>query len=110
MVPAAVTRFVSGNRVLSGKMGASYLESSCLRKIIRPVTLPGKMYVTLLAVRKMAAGRRGMGHPDSAVAGGRSLLCDVRHVLVSAGEELSRVRSTSSNSDPTLHTKFNFII
>eukprot|EP01035_Chromulina_nebulosa_P031169 gene31169-41528_t len=115
LMPPAVTRFLSSSRILSGKMGASYLESSCMRKLIRPVTLPGKMYVTLMAVRKMSAGRR-RGRPDliavplAGLQEERSLFRDVRHVLISAAEEVVKFRSGSSNSDALLADRCNLIL
>ena len=44
------------NRVfdaLSSRRGVAYLESSCLRKVIRPATIPGKMWVVFLLLRSM---------------------------------------------------------
>ena len=32
--------------VLTSRMGSSYIEASCFRKIIRPLTLPAKLVVT----------------------------------------------------------------
>lgn len=32
--------------ILSSRMGSSYIEASCMRKLIRPITLPGKLIVT----------------------------------------------------------------
>ena len=31
---------------LNSKAGRSYIEASCLRKLIRPITAPGKLYLT----------------------------------------------------------------
>lgn len=36
---------------LSSKRGVAYLESSCLRKLIRPFTIPGKMWVVFLILK-----------------------------------------------------------
>ncbi len=33
---------------LSSKGGASYIEASCMRKLVRPLTIPGKLYATFL--------------------------------------------------------------
>ena len=45
----ALPQGISGkfdNPIFTSRMGQAYLESSCLRKIIRPVTLPGKVFLT----------------------------------------------------------------
>ena len=78
----------------------------------RPVTLPGKMYLTLMAVRKMSADRR-KGHPDFNAAGlqeERSLLHDVKHVMVSAVEEVARFRSGSSIPEAWLTDEYKIIL
>lgn len=49
-MPNSVSQFLARNKVLSSKLGSSYLESSCLRKLIRPITLPGKLYATYFLV------------------------------------------------------------
>ena len=36
---------------ISPKMGSSYIEASCLRKIIRPITLPGRLWMTYELVK-----------------------------------------------------------
>ena len=44
------------NRVfdaLSSRKGVAYLESSCLRKVVRPATIPGKMWVVFLLLKSM---------------------------------------------------------
>ncbi len=44
------------NRVfdaLSSRKGVAYLESSCLRKVIRPATIPGKMWVVFMILKSM---------------------------------------------------------
>lgn len=33
---------------LSSKAGSSYIEASCCRKLIRPLTIPGKLYITFI--------------------------------------------------------------
>lgn len=40
--------------VLTSRIGSSYIESSCFRKLIRPVTLPGKIFVTYKLVKAMS--------------------------------------------------------
>ena len=47
LVPQKLSNAWSSNGFLNSKMGAAYVESSCLRKIIRPVTLPSKVFLTI---------------------------------------------------------------
>ncbi|KAJ1440278.1 hypothetical protein B484DRAFT_427448, partial [Ochromonadaceae sp. CCMP2298] len=46
LIPKKLSGPVASNTFLSSKLGSSYLESSCLRKLIRPMTFPSKLYVT----------------------------------------------------------------
>lgn len=47
--------FVSGaSQVFSSRRGVSYLESSLLRKAIRPLTLPGKLVLTVHCLKEYA--------------------------------------------------------
>ena len=39
---------------IKGKVGSAYLESSCLRKILRPFSIPAKMVITYNIVSFMA--------------------------------------------------------
>jgi hypothetical protein len=54
LLPESVRSSYQNSNVLNNKMTTAYLESSCLRKIIRPITLPGKMIVTYKVVRKLS--------------------------------------------------------
>jgi hypothetical protein len=38
---------------LSSKRGVAYLESSVLRKIIRPATIPGKMWIVFTVLKSL---------------------------------------------------------
>ena len=49
-VPSGISNVFQGNGFLSSRLGSAYIESSCCRKLIRPVTLPGKMFVTFKVV------------------------------------------------------------
>lgn len=51
MVPKVLSGPVTSNPFLSSRLGSSYLESSCLRKLIRPITLPSKLYLTYRLVK-----------------------------------------------------------
>ena len=44
---------------LSSRRGVAYLESSCLRKVIRPATIPGKMWVVFLVLRSLKSESDG---------------------------------------------------
>jgi len=47
MMPASVVQ----NEFLSSRVGIAYLESSCLRKVIRPFTLPAKVVLTIKLIQ-----------------------------------------------------------
>eukprot|EP01031_Cornospumella_fuschlensis_P036890 gene36890-44755_t len=49
-MPLALTKSFEANKFLSSPIGVSYVESSCLRKLIRPLTLPGKVFLTFKLV------------------------------------------------------------
>ncbi|RYZ83029.1 MAG: hypothetical protein EOP04_20775 [Proteobacteria bacterium] len=49
-MPAALAKSLEANKFLSSPIGVSYVESSCLRKLIRPLTLPGKVFLTFKLV------------------------------------------------------------
>ena len=49
-VPSGISNVFQGNGFLSSRLGSAYIESSCCRKLIRPITLPGKMFVTFKVV------------------------------------------------------------
>lgn len=51
MVPKTLSGPVTSNAFLSSRIGTSYLESSCLRKLIRPITLPSKLFLTYKLVQ-----------------------------------------------------------
>ena len=44
---------ICNNPVFQSKYGSSYIEASCCRKIIRPLTIPGKLWVTYYIVKKI---------------------------------------------------------
>jgi hypothetical protein len=66
MVPKALSGTVTSNPFLSSRIGTSYLESSCLRKLIRPITLPSKLYLTYQLVQVLPnfhlIGQKGRGN------------------------------------------------
>lgn len=51
MVPAVLSNPVNNNPFLCSKFGKAYMESACLRKLIRPITLPGKLFLTYKMVQ-----------------------------------------------------------
>lgn len=53
MVPKVLSGPVSSNPFLSSRIGTSYLESSCIRKLIRPITMPSKLYLTYRLVQAL---------------------------------------------------------
>ena len=54
MIPTKITSTVSSNKIFSSKISSAYIESSCLRKLIRPLTIPGKMILTLRIVSEIS--------------------------------------------------------
>lgn len=50
MVPEALRASMAKNELISSKIGGAYVEASCFRKLIRPATIPLKMYATLKLV------------------------------------------------------------
>lgn len=54
LMPASISGSFKTNKVLSSKLGSSYFESSCMRKVIRPLSIPGKLYFTFRAVQKLS--------------------------------------------------------
>lgn len=52
-LPKSWTTSLKTNKVLSSKLGSAYLESSCCRKVIRPLTIPGKLIFTFHMVKKL---------------------------------------------------------
>ena len=57
----------------NSKFGSAYIESSCCRKIIRPFTLPGKLYVTFKVVE--AWGNNGRIRDSSIIQSQPTLSC-----------------------------------
>lgn len=66
LVPTAVAGSVQSNAFLSSRLGTSYIESACLRKILRPVLLPSKLYLTYKMVQ-MVPDLPLLGHCEPAL-------------------------------------------
>jgi len=56
-LPRSFMTGLKSNELINSRLGSSYLESSCLRKVIRPLTLPGKMYLTFLLINNLGESR-----------------------------------------------------
>ena len=52
LVPSRVMASVSSSKVLSSKLGVSFIEASCFRKLIRPATIPLKLIATVVVMKK----------------------------------------------------------
>lgn len=50
MVPNALRQSMAKNELINSKLGGAYIEASCFRKLVRPLTIPLKMYTTLKLV------------------------------------------------------------
>jgi len=51
MVPARIRAAMSSSSMLTSKLGQSYIEASCCRKLVRPLTIPSKLYITFLLMK-----------------------------------------------------------
>lgn len=49
-MPKGLSNSISSNGFINSRFGSSYIESSCLRKLIRPATLPAKIFLTFKLV------------------------------------------------------------
>lgn len=45
-MPKGLSSSIASNGFINSRFGSSYIESSCLRKLIRPATLPTKVFLT----------------------------------------------------------------
>jgi hypothetical protein len=50
-IAAMMPKVISTNEILNSRLGVAYCESSCLRKLIRPFTLPAKIIITVKLVQ-----------------------------------------------------------
>ena len=55
-VPSGMSKTFQSNGFLNSRLGSAYIESSCCRKLIRPLTLPGKMVFTFKVVEAWTQG------------------------------------------------------
>jgi hypothetical protein len=76
----------------SSKKGVAYLESSCLRKIIRPFTIPGKMWVVFVILKSLKAEDK--------------LLADEEYAVIPAINDNS-VRNICWNTQPGYKRKYS---
>jgi hypothetical protein len=63
VLPQKITASVGNTPFFNTRLGQSYIEASCLRKLIRPVAFPVKLYLTLRVARMC---------PDLRLFGGNS--------------------------------------
>ena len=54
LVPSRVMVSLSSSKVLSSRLGVSFVEASCLRKLIRPATIPLKLMATFVVMKKLS--------------------------------------------------------
>jgi hypothetical protein len=45
-MPVSVPHALSSNEFINSPLGISYLEAACLRRLLRPATVPAKVYLT----------------------------------------------------------------
>lgn len=72
-IPSGIGNKFQQNGFLNSKFGSAYIESSCCRKIIRPFTLPGKLYVTFKVVEMW--GNKGMMKDNAIKSSQPTLSC-----------------------------------
>ena len=53
LVPNKMSSAVSSNPFLGSQAGSAYIESSCIRKMIRPITIPMKLYLSVKIVQAL---------------------------------------------------------
>mmetsp|Transcript_23304 Transcript_23304/g.38850 ORF Transcript_23304/g.38850 Transcript_23304/m.38850 type:complete len:309 (+) Transcript_23304:54-980(+) len=68
VVPNQLKSPVQANAFLSSKVGTSYIESSCFRKLIRPVTFPLKLYLTFKMIQLLPGNRERLSNNAAARA------------------------------------------
>jgi len=69
-LPERLSQSVGSTPFFNTRLGQSYLEASCLRKLIRPVAFPVKLYLTLKVARLCPDLRLFGGNSDTGVSGG----------------------------------------
>lgn len=95
VMPARLTRTIHANAFLNSKLGASYLESSCVRKLIRPITFPAKLFLTF----KMVAIYRSLAFlPFNRDVVDRDSVSDAKEESENAKDGRSTVERNGSRS------------
>jgi hypothetical protein len=69
-LPERLSQSVGSTPLFNTRLGQSYVEASCLRKLIRPVAFPVKLYLTLKMARLCPDLRLFGGNSDTGVSGG----------------------------------------
>lgn len=69
-ISSMMPNVISSNEFLNSRMGVAYCESSCLRKLIRPVTLPTKVIATVKLVQMTSLSRARLAGNILAVGSG----------------------------------------
>lgn len=63
-IASMMPKMISNNEFLNSRLGVAYCESSCLRKLIRPLTLPTKVIVTVKLVQLIHALQHKRSSPS----------------------------------------------
>lgn len=79
---------------IKGKVGSAYLESSCLRKLLRPLSIPAKMVITYNVVSSLALQEQIASSPSSTIKRYKKKNKDV--VILANKKNLSSISSSSS--------------
>jgi len=70
ILPARLKSFTSNNPVLASRAGQAYIEASCVRKLIRPATIPLKLTATFVILKSGIFG--SLSKPEKKKLGARS--------------------------------------
>ena len=93
ILPARLKSMTSNNPVLASRAGQSYVEASCVRKLIRPATIPLKLTATFLILKSGVFG--SLSAPEKKKKQGA---CGPTMCSAYAGK---KIRTTSRTLDET---------
>lgn len=102
MVPKALSGPVTNNAFLSSRIGTSYLESSCIRKLIRPMTLPSKLYLTYKLVQVLPKFDKTNSSADHQA----TVISPVRKINTKAVTMRGGYSAYNENSEPADHHSY----
>lgn len=96
MIPASIKSAATSNKIINritnSKYGASYIEASCFRKIVRPITIPLKLATTFMILKSEILWKlHPRVHISSSECGGGNM-CSLKPMgYVDSSCEMSRM-------------------